>query len=198
MALSGRVPVLTDLNANNQASPKGVIHVHDKTCGCGVKNLAKSVAKAPPAAGGSAAANLARRPPPGADAAVEQRAWTLCCNQVLFLREIAAKYGYASDGAVLRRLVDVANAEPSNRKRFIFTVPRCGRCFQHTRGGEKESATLELPVYQIQWLTAVQRRCKHPSVDKTVRILLDFYRGVVGAAAQREAAIFDTREASPS
>lgn len=66
-------------------------------------------------------------------------------------------------------------------KREIFTTIRCLHCTQHCpRGGDKRERILNLKAYQIQWLEAVASRCGHPTVQKTVRILCDYFFCVAG------------------
>ena len=44
--------------------------------------------------------------------------------------------------------------------------------------------------FQLQWLRAVQERCAHASVEKTVRIICDFYRKLTSSDAAAEAELF--------
>ena len=65
------------------------------------------------------------------------------------------------------------------RKKFIFRVVRCDNCSQSSTGGYKVQVNLELDSLHIKWLDNVHKKCNHASVDKTLRIILDFYIGVV-------------------
>jgi len=82
-----------------------------------------------------------------------------------------------TDGAclALQRLADTANREMPKNKRHIFLVVRCRRCLQHSRGGAKKDVLVKLSKQHWTWLQGVQARCKHASVGKTLRILIDFY-----------------------
>lgn len=76
----------------------------------------------------------------------------------------------------LQRLEEAANREPPKSKRQIFLSVRCRRCLQHSRGGAKEECLVRLPQAHWTWLEGVQARCKHPTVGKTLRIIVDFYK----------------------
>jgi len=99
----------------------------------------------------------------------------LCVDQFQWLTEAASRHGLSGPWAVLSSLVHFANGEPPKSKRQLFLVVRCGRCLQHSRGGEKEDHAVLLPAQQWQWLRAVRDRSNHSSVAKTIRIILDFY-----------------------
>lgn len=49
---------------------------------------------------------------------------------------------------------------------------------------------LPIHAYQLQWLEAVKQRCNHPSVEKTVRIIINFYRGLIRKIPDTEPIIF--------
>lgn len=77
---------------------------------------------------------------------------------------------------VLESLVNVANRETKEIKRMIFRQIRCHHCKQGGHpGGNKADIELTLPAIQVQWLRQVSANCGHDSVDKTMRIILDFY-----------------------
>ena len=81
-------------------------------------------------------------------------------------------------------------------KRDIFTTIRCLHCTQHCpRGGDKKECTLQLKGYQIQWLAAVAERCGHPSVQKTVRILCDYFFSIAGSCRTQAGKEFCERHA---
>ena len=77
--------------------------------------------------------------------------------------------------AVACRLIKVCNSESNQIKRVIFRVIRCHNCSQRSKGGEKVTIDLDLPTEYHTWLGNVQSNCNHKSVDKTLRILLDYY-----------------------
>jgi len=60
----------------------------------------------------------------------------------------------------------------------IFTIVRCLHCDVSNRAGFIEKKDWVLPVFafQLEWLDAVMKRCSHASVEKTVRIILNYYR----------------------
>lgn len=98
----------------------------------------------------------------------------LCAEQMDWLKDVAKRHDLGADQA-LEKLIDRANVETPHCKRTIFLTIRCRRCLQHTRGGDKRDYEITLPEHQWTWLENVQARSRHPTVGKTVRILLDFY-----------------------
>mmetsp|Transcript_48359 Transcript_48359/g.109601 ORF Transcript_48359/g.109601 Transcript_48359/m.109601 type:complete len:189 (-) Transcript_48359:29-595(-) len=115
------------------------------------------------------------------EGAQEERVVPLCPDQADWLAGLADRYGMTgtSQWLALELLVKLANREPPQTKKMIFLVVRCHRCLQHTRGGEKRDCPVALPVQQWQWLEGVRERCKHPTVGKTLRIIVDFYRPIL-------------------
>jgi len=122
-----------------------------------------------------------------------EETFALCLDQADWLEALATRHGLPRGdhaSAVLWRLIGRANAEPPAAKRQLFLQVRCRRCLQHTRGGEKRDLTLVLPRYHLRWLELIRERCKHATVGKTVRIILDFYRPLCDADPMLEEAIF--------
>jgi len=99
----------------------------------------------------------------------------LTADELEWLTAAAGRHGHADISALMRRLIDWANAEPPEAKKHIFLVIRCRRCSAGARGGVKSNHDLELRTEQWQWLESVRGRCGHASVGKTVRIITDFY-----------------------
>jgi len=109
------------------------------------------------------------------------RSMALCSDQVEWLERVArdqADTAGATAWHMLERLIAVANREPSQTKRMIFLSVRCHRCLQHSRGGDKEDYDVELSDMQWKWLENVRQRSKHPTLGKTLRILVDFYKPI--------------------
>mmetsp|Transcript_68844 Transcript_68844/g.128488 ORF Transcript_68844/g.128488 Transcript_68844/m.128488 type:complete len:177 (-) Transcript_68844:158-688(-) len=98
-----------------------------------------------------------------------------CADQMEWLEHLAARCGHATASEALQAVINFANAETPKAKKQIFLVVRCRRCLQHTTGGEKRPYQVELPGQQWQWLQLVGERCRHASVGKTLRIIVDFY-----------------------
>ena len=117
--------------------------------------------------------------PPGASADLVPHVWPLNLGHGEWLGEMAAKYDLGSADAALRQLIFVANAEGASQKRVIFTIVRCLHCDVSNRAGFIAKRDWSLSVYasQLQWLNAVRTRCGHKTVEKTVRIILNYYRG---------------------
>mmetsp|Transcript_136686 Transcript_136686/g.237714 ORF Transcript_136686/g.237714 Transcript_136686/m.237714 type:complete len:233 (-) Transcript_136686:57-755(-) len=96
-------------------------------------------------------------------------------DEIEWLEEVAKKNGHASTSGVVRQLIDWANAEPPEAKKKLFLVIRCRRCSAGAKGGVKKDIDMELSDKQWQWLNNVKDRCRHASVGKTIRIIVDFY-----------------------
>jgi hypothetical protein len=96
-------------------------------------------------------------------------------DEAEWLSTVAVRQGHSSSSGVLSRLVDVANSEPPAAKKHLFLVIRCRRCSAGAKGGVKKDQSIELSTMQWQWLESVRERCKHASVGKTIRIIIDFY-----------------------
>ena len=77
-------------------------------------------------------------------------------------------------------------------KKLIFVVIRCLHCHSGARAGHipKRDKALPLFAFQLQWLRAVQLRSAHPTVEKTVRVLCDYYRKVTSDSPAKEAELF--------
>lgn len=107
--------------------------------------------------------------------ALRTEAVSLTLDEIEWLDEVVARHGFEGMSSVFKHLVDWANAEPAAAKKQLFLVVRCRRCSAGAKGGVKRDHPLALPARQWQWLQNVQERCKHVSVGKTLRILVDFY-----------------------
>lgn len=99
----------------------------------------------------------------------------LTLDEVEWLEGAVERNGHSSVSRAMSRLVDWANAEPSDAKKKLFTVIRCRRCSAGAKGGIKRDHHIELASRQWQWLENVRERCRHASVGKTLRIIVDFY-----------------------
>lgn len=99
----------------------------------------------------------------------------LTLDEVEWMEEAVERNGHASVSRAISRLVDWANAEPADAKKRLFTVIRCRRCSAGAKGGIKRDHHIELASRQWQWLQNVRERCRHASVGKTLRIIVDFY-----------------------
>ena len=76
---------------------------------------------------------------------------------------------------VVGRLIEVCNREDRKTKKEIFRVIRYHNCSQASTGGSKVDIELALPTHHVEWMTKVRMGCTHASVDKTLRILLEWY-----------------------
>ena len=77
-------------------------------------------------------------------------------------------------------------------KRLIFRVIRCQHCHSGTRAGHipKKDKSCGVFDFQMVWLRAVEKQCDHPSVEKTIRVLIDYYRKVTSDKPGLEAELF--------
>ena len=81
---------------------------------------------------------------------------------------------------------------PRLPSQLIFKVIRCLHCHSGARAGfiPKREKALALFDFQLVWLQAVQRQCAHPAVEKTVRVLCDYYRKITSERPGAEAELF--------
>lgn len=100
----------------------------------------------------------------------------VCPDQSEWLQSSMRKYGYGSVSAILSILIHFCNRESKARKGVVFRNPRCRRCTAATTGGKKTLITLGLSAEHWAWLSSISAKCNHASVDKTLRILLDWYK----------------------
>lgn len=99
----------------------------------------------------------------------------LTADEAEWLAAAALRQGHPNVSSVLQKLLQWSNGEQPAAKKKIFLVIRCRRCSAGAKGGVKHDHQIELPVKQWQWLDNVRERCKHASVAKTIRIIVDFY-----------------------
>jgi hypothetical protein len=100
----------------------------------------------------------------------------VCPDQSEWLQSNMRRYGYGSISAIISILVHFCNREAKQRKSVIFRNPRCRRCTAATTGGKKTLVRLGLSAEHWQWMSSISAKCGHASVDKTLRILLDWYK----------------------
>jgi len=99
----------------------------------------------------------------------------LTLDEVEWLEEVVERHGHGGFSRAISRLVEQANTEPPEAKKKLFLVIRCRRCSVGAKGGVKHDHSIELPASQWTWLNNVRERCRHASVGKTLRIIVDFY-----------------------
>ena len=107
----------------------------------------------------------------------ENGIWTVTVPQAAWLETTSKQFG-VEQSAVVAALVTHVNRQPPGTKKYIFLVVRCQNCGAGgQKGGFKTTLRLDLADEKILWIERVQERCKHKSVDKTLRIILDYYIG---------------------
>ena len=122
----------------------------------------------------------------------KSRVWTICVTHQKWIDRISEEYD-TDVSAVVKRLVNVVNAETKQMKKKIFREIRCHRCFQGgPKGGYKAEVELTLPSMQLAWMEKVHQNCKHSSIDKTMRIILEFYSWLANDDDQLEKRLFKT------
>jgi hypothetical protein len=113
-----------------------------------------------------------------------RRTWTLANTHPDFLQRLADERVVKPDdpegvdplSLLVEGLVREANSQTNQVKKLIFKIVRCHRCFQGGNpGGVKTELSMSLPKECMDWLTNVCERCKHSSIDKTMRILVEFH-----------------------
>ena len=131
------------------------------------------------------------------------RVWAVTKVQAEYVRSMVAKRGLDeieavgtgkySDGAswMVTRLILQANKETKKTKSHIFRVVRCHNCSQSSTGGTKVSINLSLRDEHVKWMNNVSKACKHASLDKTMRILLDWYMALAMKDQEAEDLFFD-------
>jgi hypothetical protein len=124
---------------------------------------------------------------------------------VMISTQLQASPSIVDDGAasphvlamshVIEKLIDHCNRENKKTKKEIFRVIRCHNCSQASTGGTKIGVKLALPPHQVEWMTKVRMACSHSSVDKTMRILLEWYIAVISHDCMMEYELLTNTEA---
>eukprot|EP01063_Lacrimia_lanifica_P008910 TRINITY_DN15986_c0_g1_i1.p1 TRINITY_DN15986_c0_g1~~TRINITY_DN15986_c0_g1_i1.p1 ORF type:complete len:178 (+),score=52.29 TRINITY_DN15986_c0_g1_i1:69-602(+) len=115
----------------------------------------------------------------------------LCMDQPGRLEGVVEGY---SAGDVLSALVEYTNRVlDKEEKRFVFRNKKCRRCSQASTGGKKATWEVEVRADHAAWLRIVQERCDIPTVDKVLRIIVDFYALHAGGPPLGEAATHGLR-----
>jgi hypothetical protein len=105
------------------------------------------------------------------------RLWTITVPQQRWVAEAARRFG-VSPTEVAVALIKHANQQTVELKKYLFRVPRCNNCgVGGLRGGLKIEQSLSLAPELFEWMTNVHEKCGHPTADKTLRIVLDYYMG---------------------
>lgn len=115
--------------------------------------------------------------------------WLLSCTE---------RYGFDNVDEVLRHLIYLANSESKQIKKLIFKTVRCLHCHvgaradQHkkvdlgtTKASETETTAdvektmISIHTFHYEWLARVKEICKIASIEKVVRIIIDYYQSRV-------------------
>ena len=138
------------------------------------------------------------------------RTWTITKVQAEYISSMVSKRrldqvdavssGKFPDGAswMVTRLILQANSETKKTKSHIFRVVRCHNCSQSSTGGTKVDIELSLRKEHVQWMENVYKACKHASIDKTMRILLDWYMALAMKDHEAEELFFGGSGSSSS
>jgi hypothetical protein len=116
---------------------------------------------------------------PMSDAGVapQGRLWTITVPQQRWVAETERRFGVSATEIAVA-LIKNANHQSVEVKKYIFRVPRCNNCgVGGLRGGLKTEQSLSLAPEHFTWMTNVHEKCAHGTVDKTLRIILDYYMG---------------------
>lgn len=106
------------------------------------------------------------------------------------------RYGFDDVDEVLRHLIYLANSESKANKKLIFKTVRCLHCHvgaradQHKKinlgtisgtnvDAEEGGTIIAIHTFHYDWLTRVTDICKITSVEKCVRIIIDYYQSRV-------------------
>ena len=134
--------------------------------------------------------DLSRWPIPGdgrakvALCAPKSHTWQLMPIHLQWLEQCTTKYGFADPGETLRHLIYAANAESKATKRLVFRIVRCLHCSVGAPAGQHPKLPLKAVVHQFQWqwLETVTKACQIASIEKSVRIICDYYQSRVQQA----------------
>jgi hypothetical protein len=107
-----------------------------------------------------------------------------------WIEDSTARYGFADASETLRHLIYLANAEPPNNKRLIFRIKRCLHCHVGARASQHAKTDLRATVhaFQLRWLENVTEKCDIKSLEKSVRIICDYYQSRVKQAGLEDEA----------
>jgi len=157
-----------------------------------------------------------------------RKAWPVMPIHNEWLLNCTKTYGFENIDEVLRHLIYTANAEARATKKLIFKTVRCLHCHvgaradQHRKvdlgsgastGFESSSANnnnngsgsssspiaIAIHTFHFEWLERVTEACKIASVEKCVRIIIDYYQSRVKqvfhedgpeAASRKESELF--------
>lgn len=109
--------------------------------------------------------------------AAKGRAWTVTISQQRWLADVSWRFGVSST-EIADALIKHSHQQSTEVKKYIFRVLRCNHCGSGAlRGGLKIDQELSLEVDVVVWIKNVREKCGHVSIDKTLRILLDYYMG---------------------
>mmetsp|Transcript_24531 Transcript_24531/g.53149 ORF Transcript_24531/g.53149 Transcript_24531/m.53149 type:complete len:290 (-) Transcript_24531:124-993(-) len=131
--------------------------------------------------------------------------WPLMPIQLKWLERCTTKYGFDNVDETLRHLIYLSNAEPNANKRLIFRIKRCLHCHVGARASRhvKVDLVAQVHAFQMQWLNVVTDKCDIKSVEKSVRIICDYYQSRVkqaeleeeGGGVGKELELFSVRRA---
>lgn len=113
--------------------------------------------------------------------------WLIACTD---------RYGFDNVDEVLRHLIYTANSEPKPIKKLIFKTVRCLHCHvgaradQHKKddlgtattkdeGTNNNNTRIAIHTFHYEWLSRVTQSCNIASVEKSVRIIIDYYQSRV-------------------
>jgi hypothetical protein len=113
---------------------------------------------------------------------------TLLPLQLNYMDYLILRYGFEDPSEVVRHLIFNCNLESTETKKIVFRKIRCYHC---KTGGRDDKVpitfqdadhTIEVYAFQKLWVDKVLSSCNIPSYGKFVRILFDYYMGVIKSA----------------
>lgn len=136
-----------------------------------------------------------------------KQAWPVMVVHNTWLHQIQHTYRFDEGiDEVLRHLIYTANNEPKHIKKLIFKTVRCLHCHVGARAGQhpkiglgtkvvpsststaaatKDDGSsgsdkmLAIHTFHYEWLQRVTEQCNIASIEKTVRIIIDYYQSRV-------------------
>mmetsp|Transcript_20619 Transcript_20619/g.48634 ORF Transcript_20619/g.48634 Transcript_20619/m.48634 type:complete len:299 (+) Transcript_20619:151-1047(+) len=152
-----------------------------------------------------------------------KKTWPVMAVHNVWLMACTERYGFDDVDEVLRHLIYTANSESKPIKKLIFKTVRCLHCHVGARADQHKkidlgttneekvpsngintdsrnvNKTIAIHTFHYQWLTRVTDSCNIASVEKCVRIIIDYYQSRVKqelhsdgpkAAAAKELSLF--------
>jgi len=114
-----------------------------------------------------------------------EHTWQLMPTHLRWIQACTKRYGFDDEDETLRHLLYIANSETPKQKKLIFRIKRCLHCHVGARGSQHPKVALKAKIhrFQWQWLQNVTSKCNIKSIEKSIRVICDFYQSRVQEAS---------------